>query len=142
GRIHVGPAVAPRPDLAPGVGRDLSRLVKITADVAGRQTDSPAGSQEQVGEVLADAPAQPEGLPDGSPRRGDLLLVDQPRSNRGRQLPYDLRQGTSAPRQAREELVQRGTPPHQRTGLEILQGELRAEVFVLGLERDPGESGL
>ena len=59
------------------MGGHLAGLVNVAADVAGRQADPAAGGQEQVGEILADAPAQPQRFADRRPRRRHLLFVDQ-----------------------------------------------------------------
>ena len=79
GRVDVDPAAPAGPDLAPGVGGHLAGLVDVAADVAGRQADAAAGRQEQVGEILADPAAQPQGFADRRPRGRHLLLVDQAR---------------------------------------------------------------
>ena len=77
GRVDVDPAAGAGPDLAPGMGGHLAGLVDVSADVARGQADPAAGGEEQVGEILANPPAQPKGFADGSPGRGDFLLVDQ-----------------------------------------------------------------
>src|SRR5262249_12496438 len=82
GRVDVDPAGAATPDLTPGVRRQLAGARDIAADVPRGDAEAAARPQEEMREVLADAPPQDQRLADRGLRGRHFLLVLQARADR------------------------------------------------------------